>query len=340
MKHITISPSAATFFHNEEAAPVGEALTAVNLRRRCQCVEVVGTPEKVGEVPAGHRVVCVYGGEYVTTFAGGLYLSGTEFHHTDGEVLEAHSIEQFLVVNTSDGVLYFTSHDNGKLSPLDFSEAIPELHFSAISTGSVSESLPPIAFSSPLTYWRTPLASADISALVATLRSAYQRLQSKAKGSDAYTRPILARYAVRTFTDQYLWISAPVMIGYDCVKNNYRTQAEAVSGGSQYTGIGSASVELPTYKLGVSVVNAPAADWRRLIKSIDIFVTDEADTADTALLDYRLATTTVGTRKYIAEFGPAPRDKSAIVDELMAYRWRMVASCVSIDALTDHEFRA
>ena len=65
---MTISPSAASFFHNEEAAPVGEALQAVNLRRRCKSVEVVGNPEKVGNVPTGHRIICVHSdGGYVTT---------------------------------------------------------------------------------------------------------------------------------------------------------------------------------------------------------------------------------------------------------------------------------
>ncbi|MDY5381511.1 MAG: hypothetical protein SPG73_10210, partial [Sodaliphilus sp.] len=103
MKHMTISPSAASFFHNEEAAPVGEALQAVNLRRRCKSVEVVGSPEKVGNVPAGHRIICVHSdGGYVTTHDGDLYFRGSLFHHCDAEVLEAHSIEQFLVVNTSD----------------------------------------------------------------------------------------------------------------------------------------------------------------------------------------------------------------------------------------------
>lgn len=338
-KHISISPCASSFYHNEEAAPVGEALTAVNLRRRCQSVEVVGNPEKVGEVPAGHRIICLHNGEYVTTLDGNLYYHGTAFHHSDAEVLEAHSIEQFLVVNTSDGVLYFTGIGS-KLARLDPADAMPELHLTAIDAGTVSESLPPYSFSSPLTDWRTPLAAADISALAATMRSAYQHLQNQAKGADAYSRPILARYAVRTFADQYLWISAPVLIGHDCVKSNYRTQTEAVASGSQYTGIGSAAVELPIYKLGVSVVSAPAAEWRRLIKSVDIFVTDETDTADTALLDYRIATTSVGTRKYIAEFGPAPRNQSAIADELMAYRWHMVASCASIASLADHEFKA
>ncbi|MCI6146074.1 MAG: hypothetical protein MR689_05080 [Bacteroidales bacterium] len=48
MKHMTISPSAASFFHNEEAAPVGEAMQAVNLRRRCKSVEVVATLKRWG----------------------------------------------------------------------------------------------------------------------------------------------------------------------------------------------------------------------------------------------------------------------------------------------------
>ena len=71
MKHMTISPSAASFFHNEEAAPVGEALQAVNLRRRCKSVEVVGNPENVGNVPTGHRIICIHSdGGYVTTHGG------------------------------------------------------------------------------------------------------------------------------------------------------------------------------------------------------------------------------------------------------------------------------
>ena len=94
MKHMTISPSASTFFHNEEAAPVGEALQAVNLRRRCKSVEVVGNPEKVGNVPTGHRIICIHSdGGYVTTHDGDLYFRGSLFHHCDAEVLEAHSIE-------------------------------------------------------------------------------------------------------------------------------------------------------------------------------------------------------------------------------------------------------
>lgn len=53
MKHMIISPSASTFFHNEEAAPVGEALQAVNLRRRCKSVEVVATLKRWGMCQLG-----------------------------------------------------------------------------------------------------------------------------------------------------------------------------------------------------------------------------------------------------------------------------------------------
>ena len=337
---MTISPSAASFFHNEEAAPVGEALQAVNLRRRCKSVEVVGNPEKVGNVPTGHRIICIHSdGGYVTTHGGDLYFRGTLFHHCDAEVLEAHSIEQFLVVNTTDGALYFTSH-GGTPTRLNLSDALPELHLSAVSTGTVKEDILPYDFATPLNNWRAPLPSADVRALAAAVRRSYQQLQKAAKGTGAYTRPILARYAVRMTGGEYLWLSAPVMIGHDTVKTHYRIESEAVTGGGQFTGIGAATLSLPCFKLGISVVNGVAAEWAHLIQSIDIFVTDEADIADTSLLDYRIATTNVGTRRYVAELGPEPREKSAIIDELMGGNWHLIASCSDIAALAKHEFRA
>ncbi|MDY4733318.1 MAG: hypothetical protein SO255_02765 [Sodaliphilus sp.] len=340
MKHMTISPSAASFFHNEEAAPVGEALQAVNLRRRCKSVEVVGSPEKVGNVPVGHRILCVHSdGGYVTTHEGDLYFRGSLFHHCDAEVLEAHSIEQFLVVNTSDGALYFTSH-GGTPTRLNLSDALPELHLSAVSTGTVKEDILPYDFATPLSNWRAPLPSADVRALAAVVRRSYQQLQKAAKGTGAYTRPILARYAVRMTGGEYLWLSAPVMIGHDTVKTHYRIESEAVTGGGQFTGISAVTLSQPCFKLGISVVNGVAAEWARLIQSVDIFVTDEADIADTSLLDYRIATTNVGTRRYVAELGPEPREKSAIIDELMRGNWHLIASCSDIAALAKHEFRA
>lgn len=337
---MTISPSASTFFHNEEAAPMGEALQAVNLRRRCKSVEVVGNPEKVGNVPTAHRIICIHSdGGYVTTHGGDLYFRGSLFHHCDAEVLEAHSIEQFLVVNTTDGALYFNSH-GGTLCRLNLSDALPELHLSAVSTGTVKEDILPYDFAAPLSNWRAPLPSADVRALAAVVRRSYQQLQKAAKGTGAYTRPFLVRYAVRMTGGEYLWISAPVMIGHDTVKTHYRIESEAVTGGGQFTGIGAATLSLPCFKLGISVVNGVAAEWARLIQSVDIFVTDEADIADTSLLDYRIATTNVGTRRYVAELGPEPREKSANIDELMGGNWHLIASCSDIAALAKHEFRA
>ena len=340
MKHMTISPSASTFFHNEEAAPMGEALQAVNLRRRCKSVEVVGNPEKVGNVPAGHRIICIHSdGGYVTTHGGDLYFRGSLFHHCDAEVLEVHCIEQFLVVNTTDGALYFTSH-GGTLRRLNPSEALPELHLSAVSSGTVKEDVFPYDFAAPLNNWRAPLPSADVRALASVIRHSYQQLQKVAKGNGTYTRPLLARYAVRMAGGEYLWISAPVMIGHDTVKPHYRIECEATTAGGQFTGICAATLSLPCFKLGISVVNGVAEEWAQLIQSIDIFVTDEADIADTSLLDYRIATTNVGSRRYIAELGPEPREKNAIIDELMLGNWHLIASCSDISALAQHEFRA
>ncbi len=339
MKHLTIYPTTSTFAHNEEATPAGEALQAVNLRRREKSVEVVGNPEKIGSVPAGHKIIAMHCGHYVTTLSGGLYCDGNLFFQTDATVLDAHSIGSFLVVNTASGVIYFTGTD-GTLVHLDISGAIPELHLAAIDTGTVSDDIPPYNFTVPLANWRGPLSAADAQSLASIIADTYRHLQKKAKSNCAYTRPVLARYGVRLNTDKYLWISAPVVIGHSVVQSHYRTQSEAIAGSGSYTGIASCSLSLPTFKIGVSVVKGTGQEWISAIKSIDIFITEEADIADTTMLDYRIAITSGNSRRYIAELGPEPRDISSVMDELMSGKWHLVASCTQLQALSSHEFLA
>lgn len=319
--------------------PSGEAAQAVNLRRREKSVEVVGNPVKIGNVPAGHKIVCIHHGHYVTWHTGGLYCDGSLFFKTDAKVLEAHSIGRFLVVNTSHGLAYFTGTD-GELSHLNVSDAIPELHLGAIDTGSISEDLPQYDFSTPLATWHAPLSAADVQMMAAIIRDASRHLQKRAKGNGTHTRPLLARYGVRLTSDKYLWISAPVLIGHTTMQSQYRTQSDATTSGGHYTGITATTLSLPTFKLAVSVVKGTAPEWIDAVKSVDIFITDEADVADTTLLDYRIATTSVGTRRYIAEFGPEPRSAGEVMGELMNSKWHLVASCTNIKALAEGVFSA
>ena len=62
-------------------------------------------PEKMGAVGAGHRLVCLFNGIYITAKEGTLYADGSAFHHASGEVVEAHCLDPFLVVTTSKELL-------------------------------------------------------------------------------------------------------------------------------------------------------------------------------------------------------------------------------------------
>ncbi|MDO4512059.1 MAG: hypothetical protein Q4B68_09625 [Bacteroidales bacterium] len=339
MKHISINPSAASFCHNEEAAPTGEAAHCVNLRHRERCLRVVGQPVQVATVAAGHRIIASHEGHYVSACEGDLFWHGARFHHTDAEVVNAHSFGELLVVVTEADVLHFSSH-GGVMQRLDMADAVPELHLAAIATGTVTTDLPSVYFNTPLSYWRAPLPSADVRTLAQVVRSAYAELQESAASNGEHLRPMLVRYAVKMVNGQYAWMSAPVMLGINTIQMHYRVQAEALSSGGEYQGISAASLSLPTFKIGVSVLSGVAQQWAHLVKSIDILATDEVDIASTAQLDYRISTTTVGTRRYVAEYGPKPRSKTAVMDELMAGKWRVIASCTHIAALANHEFNA
>ena len=337
MKHITIHPSASTFYYNEEAAAVGEALTAENLRGRCQSVEVAGMPEKMGAVGAGHRLVCLFNGIYITAKEGTLYADGSAFHHASGEMVEAHCLDPFLVVNTSEELLIFRWR-NGKFALLQQADAIPELHLSTIEVGSISTDMEAISFASPLSAWRAPLPAEDVKNLTSAISNAYRQMANTAAANGEYISPLLARYALRMTNDQYLWMSAPVMIGHHCISSHYRCQSEATTSGSAFTGIAAATVAVPSFQLGVSVVKGIAEEWHHLIKSVDILVTQPSPQMLTSALDYRIATTSVGTKKYIAEFGPQPRNHSAIINELINGKWYVAASCTQLAELSNHEF--
>lgn len=337
MKHISIYPSASTFYHNEEAAAAGEALTAENLRGRCQSVEVMGVPQKVGTVGEGHRLICLFDDTYITEKEGTLYADGSAFHHTSAEMVEAYAVNTFLVVNTTEGLLVFRRW-NGEFTLLEQADTVPELHLSTIEVGSISTDIDAYSFASPLSAWRAPLPTEDVKNITSAIANACRQIANTAAANGEYISPLLARYALRMTNDQYLWMSAPVVIGHHSVSNNYRCQSEAATSGSSFTGIGAATFALPSFKLGVSVVKGIAEEWRDLIKSVDILITEPTTQMLTSALDYRIATTSVGTKKYIAEFGPQPRSSSAIVNELMEGKWHVAASCTHLAKLSNHEF--
>ncbi|MGM9868345.1 MAG: hypothetical protein ACI30R_01790 [Sodaliphilus sp.] len=337
MKHISIHPSASTFYHNEEAAAAGEALTAENLRGRCQSVEATGMPQKVGAVSAGHRLICLFEGTYITENDGSLYADGNAFHHTSAKIVEAYTVDPFLVVNTTGGLLIFR-HRNGAFTLLQQSDAVPELHLSTIEVGTVGTDIDAYTFASPLSAWRAPLPAEDVKNLTSAIANACRQIAKTAEENGEYISPLLARYALRMTNDQYLWMSAPVLIGHHCVSGNYRCQSEAVTSGSSFSGIAATTFALPSFKLGVSVVKGIAEEWRDLIKSVDILITEPAEQMLTSALDYRIATTSVGSKKYIAEFGPQPRSTTAIMNELMEGKWHVAASCTHLAELSNHQF--
>ncbi|MBR5102502.1 MAG: hypothetical protein IK092_05205, partial [Muribaculaceae bacterium] len=325
---------------NGESATIGEASECVNLREREQSLVPVGAPQTVAQLASGERLLTVDGDRLITLLGNELRCNGTAFATVASAVKGAVMTGDFLVLNTAEGIEYYvrTATD---FSHLDINAAVPQLNLSTVANLDMSESFPEFSFDEQLTQWRVPLSQTDESALLSALQAIRFSLLTRAAGEGRYATPFLARYAVRLWDDSYLWVSQPVLLAADLVHANYRTASEATTSSNAFTGIVVCNVAMGTCRLGIEVLSGVQAQWKGLVKAIDVLVATDTHLVDVGRLDYRMGTTTYnGSRHYNIEFGFAPKSASEVVAHLLKSNWRVVASTTAIDALDLHRFVA
>lgn len=333
MKIHHIVPQAITQPHNNEAARQGEACHMLNMREREQALEVVGKPHTVAHIAAGSQLLVVDQDRYI-------YQQGRRIVHdkqviatATGNITAAHVVGPVVIVDTSSGPLYL-HYNAGQYRSLVPARAIPQLHLAATEWATLTTNIESYSFKQPLARWQFPLSRDEITPLCHNLAQAHFSLTGQAGLEGRYCSPILARYGVRLWDDSYLWISAPVLLGSNAFKKNYRTATQAMTDGKNFTGIGAFQYKLSTYRLGITVLKGVAPEWHDLVKSIDIFTSLDTQLAHSSQLDYRMgiATQPAG-RIYSIELGLSPRSHTSIVDELLNRPWYLATSCHSLQQL-------
>lgn len=340
MKNTNIIPQGAVTLHNGEAARPGQASDLLNMRPREDALEVAGLPKTVAHIPPGDRLITIDHDHYITLHGQSIVWNGQPLATTQGEVLEAHAVGQFVVIPTTQGFIYLhrTTQGYDQLQPR---QAIPQLHLEAVERGTLHIDMNAYQFNRPLTQWQYPLPTDDVTAIHSMVLKAYQEIQRQAHEEGRFTSPILARYGVRLWDDSYLWLSAPVLLGSYVIKKNYRTATQAVTTDGKFSGIAPASLPADTFRLGITVVNGIDKAWLGLVKAIDIFTTRDTHVALTGLLDYRMGTRNVdGSRRYGFEMGLMPRNGTSIVNELLEHGWVLEASTSQLELLNAGTFRA
>lgn len=333
MKATTITLSGIEQHYNPEAATAGAACKCNNLRPREGVLQVTGLPASTTAIAAGDRLLAIDGDRFITLRDGHSVMWGsTQLARVEGTGIAVHVVGNFLVITTRAEriYLYRTSSGYNEVAPTG---AVPAIAIGQGKDTSMSITLPPYTFAQPLATWQYPLPSADLQGLAATVAAAWKQLGRQAADAGYRTGPVLARYAVRLWDDSYLYVSPAVETGTSCVKSSYRTSCEAEQHDGKWTGLPQCELARPCFTLAITPQAGIDEAWLGLVKSIDILVTDEAQVAGAAVLDYRMGVSNVGTRRYTIEMGPTPRPAAAIEADLRTSAWHLAARTTHVAEL-------
>lgn len=316
---------------NGESAKAGTASELINMREREQALEVVGEPQVMAQLMPGDKVLPVDDDRTLVLRGNMLMWQGDVVLSASCAVLAAHRVGRLLVVVTEQGneVLLRTATGYSKL---DVASAIPNLHLAAVESTRQLVAVAGYEFDVPYSTWQAPLAAADVDGLTKVVRNAYDTMRHAVAQQGRYAGVIMARYGVRLWDDSYLWLSQPVMVGHSLVGTTHRATGEVYTTGGKYAGVGAFNLEMESYRLGITMTGGVGEQWRDLVKAVDVLVSPQASVIDATSLDYRcVVSTSTGTRRYLLEVGPRPRSVSAIVQQVMAGKWQVVASTTVLD---------
>ena len=338
-KETLVVPRAMVPHANGEAARLGEAVLAQNVREQELSLQVTGVPAMVGAITPGERLLLMTGEHIVTANQTTVKIDGQPVATVEGAIKGAYLIGEVIVVVTSGGLIYLSQFE-GEWTVLHPDDAVPSLAFSA-ATAVTRADVGAYSFAAPYSRWQAPLADADASGLERQLRAVWNALNADAVADGHHVGPMLVRWAVRLQDDTYLWMSNPVRVGDETLANANRIAAQVVSNSSGFTGTESTTLAMIHYSLTVDVTSGISSAWLPLVKNIDVFATDAARLLSSSRsLDYRCITRTEGEREYILEMGLSRLSPDAITRQLDSLPWRLVATAPATAALSGGDFAA
>lgn len=324
---------------NGEAAQRGEAQSALNVREQESSLQVTGKPSTIGAIAPGERLLLLFDGHRMTVNDSTVKIDGNPVVTIEGTVLAAHAVGELIVVVADSGLTYLSAI-NGTWDVLNRDDAVPALEFTTVMATS-SADIAAYAFATPYSRWEAPLASDDTFALERMLRAAWNALNADVTAEGRHASPMLVRWAVRLKDDSYLWVSDPVRVGDATLVNCERVSALVDSGSNGFTGTQATALPLLHYRLGMNVTSNISTEWLPLVKSIDVFATDDAQLLTASrTLDYRCLTRTTGGREYVLEMGLSRRSADAINMQLNSSPWHLIATAPATDQLSGTDFVA
>ena len=332
-----------------EDAKAGACELLLNLRSRGSSMNPVGQMLPFAVLDANERLLTMHrtaeGVNLITysagtvkwhgTLAGDAYsIKGVAIGSLTTEPRCAEALGDFVVLGCDSGNVYL-HYDGAEYAMLDTDTAVPHIRLTAEDAGIASAVVARCEFANGgYTRWQSPLSAEDAASITAGMRSAYSGILQQATARSTHLQPVMARYAVRLHDDSFLWVSQPMIIG-NGVQCGAEYRAEVETDGTACVAAAACEITGQTYRIAAEATRGFDRAWDKLIKSIDILVTDEVQPfTSSRSVDYRCETTTTGSRKQYLMMKFTAKDTAVAVRELVgSNRWRVAYQIVDFTVL-------
>lgn len=257
---------------------------------------------------------------------------GFEFVEKDygniGNISDFSVSGDFIIISTDSGLkyLYFSNNDYEFLgNRIEF----PELSFGTVNSSDISVKMPAVTLVDTYSTWAGDLLPHDKETLTKLTKSAFNQIKQIAKTEMRFIQPVLIKVALRLFDGSLLWSPDTYFVGEGYAQVN--TLAAAHFSANGVSAIASADIKVKAWKPSVSIIQPGLGAWRKVVKAVEIYSTEEQDTLATP--SFRCETSQTGDRLNSLRI---MSDKASVSHALKTLpeldKYKLLATISNIDA--------
>ncbi|MEG2674443.1 MAG: hypothetical protein RR938_04960 [Muribaculaceae bacterium] len=330
--------------YNNENGTLGEGAAMLNLRERDNTLVSIGNCKPIVKLRLNENILVVNDEDIISNIGREIWVRNVRTVRTPetakliGEasatILSAIAVGNFIVVTTSQGLYYIIKGIDGEYSHIDINDAMPQLRFGTAETTVFTNSIAQYSFVQGYSQWNVPLSDIDLKAYSSIAHDAFARCLLSASDSGMWVEPMMVRCAVRLHDDTFLWASAPAIVG-NGIQGITTHNVPVLTNGNSFSSIAGSQFSIQAYRLGLRVDGGTINGWDTLIKSIEIYTTNEVDAIiKNGGIDYTCSTSQSGERKYYFNYSLAHYDTNKITSNLVnSTSWHLMASITDLKSL-------
>lgn len=197
----------------------------------------------------------------------------------------------FVILSADSGLTYLFFSNNG-YELLGNRVEFPKFSFGMVNHSEISVKMPSVTLVDTYSSWSGDLLPRDKEALSKLTKSAFAQIKRIAKTEMRFIQPVLIRVALRLFDGSLLWSPDRYYVGEGFAQVDTLVAAHFSANG--VSSIASADIKVESWKPSVSIIQSGLGSWKKAVKAVEIYATEEQDTLASAF--FRCETSQTGER--------------------------------------------